>query len=51
MPTGKIEGLRNFKTTMIKIPFYEEYKHLIDEVVELDYNTALQDGVKPLMKK
>jgi len=34
-PVERVEGLRNFKTTKLKIPFYEENKHLIDEVIDV----------------
>ncbi|MCT4617735.1 MAG: pyridoxal-phosphate dependent enzyme [Candidatus Gracilibacteria bacterium] len=34
-PIERVEGLRNFKTTKLKIPFYEEYKHLIDKVIDV----------------
>lgn len=50
-PIDKIEWLRNFKTTKVVIPFFEEYKYLIDEIIDIDYKTAIREWVKPLMGK
>lgn len=36
-PLDRIEWLRNFKTTDIKIPFYEEHKDIIDEIIDTTF--------------
>lgn len=41
-PTDKIEGLRNFKTTNITIPFWEENKKLIDKIIDVNFQQAIE---------
>jgi len=50
-PLDKIEWLRNFKTTKIHIPFFQQYKYLIDEIVDVNYEFAISNWVKPLLDK
>ena len=49
-PIDKIEWLRNFKQTYLSIPFYEEYKDLIDEIIDLRFDEAIE-WVRWLLQK
>jgi len=49
-PKDKVEGLRNFATTKLKIPFFEDYKHLIDDWFEVFEKEAFE-GVNHLAQK
>lgn len=40
-PIQKIEWLRNFKSVHIEIPFYNKNKWLIDEIIDVDFNEAI----------
>ncbi len=43
-PKWKIEWLRDFETSNIKIPFFEEYKYLIDHRINIDeYKKWIQE--------
>ncbi|MEF2175540.1 MAG: pyridoxal-phosphate dependent enzyme [Candidatus Absconditabacteria bacterium] len=50
-PIEKVEGLRNFKTTKMKIPFYEEYKDLIDEIIDVDFDNDSVEGIKYMLEE
>ncbi len=45
-PWDRIEWLRNFKTTDIVIPFYEEHKGIIDEVIDVNFDPCVIHGVQ-----
>jgi len=45
-PLNKIEWLRNFKATDVVIPFYEEHKWIIDEIIDVTFEGGVIQGVK-----
>jgi len=49
-PIEKIEGLRNFKTKKISIPFYNDYNYLIDEIIDVTYDDAIK-GVELFLEE
>lgn len=50
-PLDKIEWLRNFKATDIVIPFYEEHKHLIDEIIDVTFDPHTIQWVKDYLEE
>jgi len=50
-PKGKIEGLRDFETSDVHIPFYEENKHLLDVVINMTYEDSVEAGVKTYLQE
>ncbi len=50
-PLDRIEGIRNFKATKIKIPFYDEYKHLIDEIIDVTFDPCVIHGVQSYLQE
>lgn len=40
-PIEKIEGLRNYKVSKTIIPFYEKYKNIIDEDIDVNFDDAI----------
>lgn len=50
-PIEKVEWLRNFKTTKMKIPFYEEYKDLIDEIIDVDFDNDSVEWIKYMLEE
>lgn len=45
-PLDRIEWLRNFKATDIVIPFYEEHKNIIDEIIDVKFDPCVIHGVQ-----
>jgi len=45
-PVDRIEGLRNFKATDVVIPFFEDHKDIIDEIIDVNFDTDVISGVK-----
>ena len=50
-PLDRIEGLRNFKTTDIVIPFFEEHKWLIDEIIDVSFDPCVVHGVQAYLRE
>ncbi len=50
-PLERIEGLRNFKATDIVIPFFEEHKWLIDEIIDVTFDPCVISGVQEYLKE
>ncbi len=48
-PSNKVEWLRNFKTTQMDIPFYTEYKYLIDEVIDVNFEKDSVNGIRNMI--
>jgi cysteine synthase len=49
-PVERIEGLRNFKNTNIKIPFWVENKHLIDYIIDVNFSETI-NWIKDMLKE
>lgn len=50
-PIDKVEWLRNFKTTQMEIPFYTEYKHLIDQIIDVDFENDSIEWIKYMLQE
>ncbi len=50
-PTDRIEWMRNFATSKVKIPFYDQYKYLIDEVVDVSFDPCVIHGVQSYLQE
>lgn len=50
-PIDKVEGLRNFKTSQTRIDFYQEYKYLIDEVIDVQFDPDAIVGVQDYLQE
>jgi cysteine synthase len=45
-PLDRIEGLRNFKSSDVVIPFFEEHKHIIDHIIDVNFDPCVINGVQ-----
>ncbi|MEI8253150.1 MAG: hypothetical protein WCG25_05390 [bacterium] len=43
--------MRNFATSKVKIPFYDQYKYLIDEVVDVSFDPCVIHGVQSYLQE